>query len=168
MSGFSINSIALSGTLTRDPELRELNSGMKVCSMRLAYNTRKKDGASGEWIEQPNFIDMTAWGGIGEWYANNLGKGTAVVVHGELRWREWDAADGTKRQSYDINVNSLIPSGERRAPSGNSGFAARSDIPTDDRDFQPTPAGASSDDTDIPFKWLEPLAWYELKSVWRS
>lgn len=145
MPGFNINSLTLSGALTRDPELKTLSSGTSVCGMRLAYNTRRKDGASGEWTDQSNYIDLTAWGNIGEWYAKNLHRGSQVVVHGELRWREWETNEGEKRQAYDLNVDSLVPVGERQ-----SNGASRSDVPVDEGDFVHTPAKANGDD-DIPF-----------------
>lgn len=152
MSGFNINSLTLSGTLTRDPELRTTGGGTSVCSMRLAYNTRRKN-ANGDWEDQPNFIDLTAWSGLGEWYARNLAKGATVVVHGELRWREWQDKEGNTRQSYDLNVDSLIPM--RENGGGGGGFnqrpEARSDVPSDTRSFEPVGASPSSGDEDIPF-----------------
>src|ERR687884_228530 len=47
----NINRVVLVGNLTRDPELRHTPSGTAVCSLRLAVNTRRKDGATGEWRE---------------------------------------------------------------------------------------------------------------------
>ena len=46
------STITLVGNLTRDPELRHTPSGTAVCSLRLAVNTRRKDGATGEWTEK--------------------------------------------------------------------------------------------------------------------
>ena len=58
----NINRVVLVGNLTRDPELRHTPSGTAVCSLRLAVNTRRKDGATGEWTEKPNYFDITVWG----------------------------------------------------------------------------------------------------------
>ena len=62
----AINSVTLVGNLTRDPELRHTPSGTPVCSLRLAVNTRRKDAASGQWVEKPNYFDITVWAIIKE------------------------------------------------------------------------------------------------------
>src|SRR2546423_978551 len=100
----NINRVVLVGNLTKDPELRHTPSGMAVCSLRLAVNTRRKDAASGEWTEKPNYFDVTVWGNQGENCAQYLSKGRPVAVDGRLEWREWDAQDGTKRQAV-VAVN---------------------------------------------------------------
>ena len=107
MSGFDINHVTVSGSLTRDPELRELTSGQAVCSIRIAHNERFKD-ASGEWADRAQYFDVTIWSGLGEWIGRNVSKGEKVVVAGRLRWREWET-DGDKRQAVDITADSVIP-----------------------------------------------------------
>ena len=92
----NINRVVLVGNLTRDPELRHTPSGTAVCSLRLAVNTRRKDGATGEWTEKPNYFDITVWGNQGENCAQYLAKGRPVAIDGRLEWREWDAQDGTQ------------------------------------------------------------------------
>jgi single stranded DNA-binding protein len=115
MSGFAINRITLSGNLTRDPELRSTPSGASVCNLGLANNTRRKQGD--EWVDKPNFFNLTVWSGMGEWVAKNLAKGDQVVVEGRMEWREYEK-DGGKRVAYDVIVDSIIPpSGERRQQS---------------------------------------------------
>ena len=64
MSSVNINRVVLTGNLTRDPELRTTGSGTPVCSLRLACNTRRRD-ASGDWIDKPNYFDVTVWGAQG-------------------------------------------------------------------------------------------------------
>ncbi len=108
MSGFDINHVTVSGSLTRDPELRNLPSGQAVCSIRIAHNERFKD-AAGEWADRAAFFDVTIWSGLGEWIGNNVSKGDKVVVAGRLRWREWDTDKGDKRQAVDITADSVIP-----------------------------------------------------------
>jgi single-strand DNA-binding protein len=95
----NINRVVLVGNLTKDPELRHTPSGTAVCSLRLAVNTRRKDGATGEWTEKPNYFDITVWGNQGENCAQYLAKGRPVAIDGRLEWREWEAQDGTKRQA---------------------------------------------------------------------
>jgi single-strand DNA-binding protein len=158
MSGFDINTVTVSGNLTREPELRNLPSGQAVCSLRIAHNERYKD-ASGAWADRAAYFDVTVWSGLGEWMGRNLSKGQKVVVSGRLRWREWDTPDGNKRQAVDITADSVIPIVRDGAGSngggGSNGFAARSDVPADMSDFQPAAVGGGgsrpSSDDDIPF-----------------
>ena len=109
----NINRVVLLGNLTRDPELRHTPSGTAVCSLRIAVNTRRKDGATGEWTEKPNYFDVTVWGNQGENCAQYLAKGRPVAVDGRLEWREWDAQDGTKRQAVEIIADSVQFLGSR-------------------------------------------------------
>lgn len=160
MSGFEINQVTISGGLTRDPELRSLQSGMSVCSLRIAHNGRRKDGSTGEYVDVPNYFSVTYWGGFGEWLARNLKKGDKVVCQGELRWREWTAQDNSKRESVEINGFSCVPvprdGGSQRdgGGGGGNGFAPHTDVPADTSDFAPrgtTMAPRPGADDDIPF-----------------
>src|SRR2546422_7324658 len=155
----NINRVVLLGNLTRDPELRHTPSGMAVCSLRLAVNTRRKDGATGEWTEKPNYFDITVWGNQGENCAQYLSKGRPVAIDGRLEWREWEAQDGSKRQAVEIIADSVQFLGSREDASAGGDFADRpagngastgGDTPVDEADFQPAPAASSGDD-DIPF-----------------
>jgi single-strand DNA-binding protein len=107
MSGFEINLLTISGNLTRDPELRKLQSGQAVCSIRIAHNERRKTQKD-TWIDVPSYFDVTIWNGLGEWIAANVAKGDKVVVAGRLRWREYET-NATKRQSVDITADSVVP-----------------------------------------------------------
>jgi single-strand DNA-binding protein len=154
----NINRVVLTGNLTRDPELRSTGSGMSVCSLRIASNTRRKDQSSGEWVDKPNYFDVTVWGAQGENCARFLAKGRPVAVDGRLEWREWQDQSGNNRQAVDIVADSVQFLGGRDDAGGGpgNGFSPRSDVPADTRDFQPagTPAsggGAPQGDDDIPF-----------------
>jgi single-strand DNA-binding protein len=150
MAGTNINRVVLTGNLTRDPELRTTPGGTSVCSLRVACNTRRKD-ASGEWVEKPNYFDVTVWGGQGENCAQYLSKGRPVAVDGRLEWREWQDKEGNKRQSIDIIADSVQFLGSRSDGGENGGrFTPQSDVPADTGDFEPAPASGGSDD-DIPF-----------------
>ncbi|HEX7088703.1 MAG TPA: single-stranded DNA-binding protein [Longimicrobiales bacterium] len=164
--GFSINSFALSGNLTRDPELRSLPSGVSVCSLRIAHNERFKDGQSGEWTDRPNYFDIDVWGGQGEWIAQNLAKGDGIVAQGRIRWREWQDQQGNNRQSVSFTADnmSVLRSGgggngrtQRQSEEadyyggGGGGFTPRSDVPVDTPDTTPPPAQTQPADDDIPF-----------------
>src|SRR3954471_1481425 len=101
MAATNINRVVLTGNLTRDPELRNLPSGMSVCSLRVACNTRRKD-SDGNWADKPNYFDITVWGAQGENCAQYLSKGRPVAIDGRLEWREYQDRNGNKRQAVDI------------------------------------------------------------------
>jgi single-strand DNA-binding protein len=153
----NINRVVLTGNLTRDPELRSLQSGMSVCSMRIACNTRRKNNATGEWEDKPNYFDVTVWGAQGENCARFLSKGRPVALDGRLEWREWQDKEGNNRQSVEIVADSVQFLGGRDEGQGggSGGFTPRSDVPVNQSDFQPVAApagnGSSAADDDIPF-----------------
>jgi len=155
MAASNINRVIITGNLTSDPELRSLPSGTSVCKLRVACNTRKKDGASGEWVDKPNYFDVTVWGAQGENSARYLSKGRPVAIDGRLEWREWETPEGQKRQAVDIVADTVQFLGGRDdaggAPGG-GGFTPRSDVPVDTSDFASAPAGnVATSDEDIPF-----------------
>jgi len=153
MAATNINRVVLTGNLTRDPELRSTPSGTSVCSLRLAVNTSRKD-AQGNWVDKPNYFDITVWGRQGENVAQFLSKGRPVAVDGRLEWREFTDKDGNNRQAVEIVADSVQFLGGRddggNGNGGGSRFAPQSDVPADTGDFQPAGAAAGTDD-DIPF-----------------
>jgi single-strand DNA-binding protein len=155
MAATNINRVILTGNLTRDPELRNLPSGTAVCSLRLAVNTRRKDNASGEWVDKANFFDITVWGPQGENCAQYLAKGRPVAVDGRLEYREWqDKETGANRNAVQIIADSVqFLGGREEGGNGNGGgrFASQSDVPVDTGDFQTAGASAGGADDDIPF-----------------
>src|SRR3954452_64179 len=161
MAATNINRVVLTGNLTHDPELRSTASGTSVCSLRIACNTRRKDG-SGNWVDKPNYFDVTVWGAQGENCANYLSKGRPVAVDGRLEWREFTDREGNKRQAVDIIADNMqfLSSPEGFSNGGNgggasNGFTSQSDIPVSTEDFAPAPVGGGGSsappDDDIPF-----------------
>jgi single-strand DNA-binding protein len=148
----NINVVVITGNLTRDPELRSTGGGTPVCDLRVAVNSRRKDGQSGQWVDKPNYFDVTVWGAQGENCANYLSKGRPVAVEGRLDWSEWEAKDGGgKRQAVRIVANSVQFLGSRDGSGGGDGggFSPSSDVPADSSDFAGAAAGGGDDD--IPF-----------------
>ncbi len=108
----AINRVVLVGNLTKDPELRHTPSGTAVCNLRLAVNTRRKD-ETGQWVDKPNYFDITVWGNQGERCAQYLAKGRPVGVDGRLEWREWETPEGNKRQAVDVVADTVQFLGSR-------------------------------------------------------
>jgi single-strand DNA-binding protein len=156
MAASNINRVIITGNLTADPELRSLPSGTSLCKLRVACNTRRKDNSTNEWVDKPNYFDVTVWGAQGENCARYLSKGRPVAIDGRLEWREWESEQG-KRQAIDIIADSVQFLGGRDEGSGSSnGFTPRSDVPANTDDFQPVSTGGGGgggggSDDDIPF-----------------
>jgi single-strand DNA-binding protein len=153
MAATNLNVVVVTGNLTRDPELRSLASGTSVCKLRVAVNSRRKDSASGEWVDKPNYFDVTVWGAQGENCATYLSKGRPVAIEGRLEWREWEASDGSgKRQAVEIVANSVQFLGSRDgAGAGGNGGTPQSDVPADTSDFESAEAASVGATDDIPF-----------------
>lgn len=164
----NINRVIITGNLTRDPDLRSLPSGMPVCELGVAVNHRRKDQATDQWVEEPNFFNVVVFGAQGENCAQYLSKGRPVAIDGRLRWSSWeDKNGGGKRSKVEIVAQSVQFLGGRgeggggQAPQGNQaeqGFATGADVPADTSDFgEPVGAtagvggGGERHDDDIPF-----------------
>jgi single-strand DNA-binding protein len=116
-----INRVTIVGNLTRDPELRTLPSGGSVCSLRVAVNSRRRD-QSGEWVEEPNFFNVSIFGNSADAAGRFLSKGRQVAVDGRLRWREWQDQQGNKRESIEIVAQEVqFIGGRDGAPGGGGG-----------------------------------------------
>ena len=90
-----MNSIHLTGGLTKDPELRSTPTGKSVCDMRLAV-TRPRNR------DKSDYFDVVAWEGLAETCATHLAKGRQIAVGGRMEYREWEADDGSKRSAYSV------------------------------------------------------------------
>ena len=101
-----INRVTLVGRLTRDPELKHLPSGSAVLEMGLAVNGRKQD-ASGQWVDKPNFFDVKVFGNQAEMLSQHLGKGRRIGVDGRLDWSSWESQDGGKRSKVEVIAQSV-------------------------------------------------------------
>lgn len=121
----SVNQVILMGNLTRDPELRNTPSGQSVCSMSLALNRAYKDQASGDWKEATDYIDVVAWGPLGERVAQYLAKGRRCLVQGRLQSRNWEQ-DGQKRSKVEVLASDVTFLDNRGSSDDGSGMVAGS------------------------------------------
>lgn len=95
----SYNKVILMGNLTRDPELRYTAGNMAICKFGLAVNRRFKDTATGEWKEEPTFVDITIFGARAEPFARYHSKGKPAFIEGTLRLDTWDDKNGGGKRS---------------------------------------------------------------------
>jgi single-strand DNA-binding protein len=136
-----INRVTLTANLTKDPELFTTESGFAICTLRVASNTSRKD-AEGNWSDKPNYFDVKVMGKQGENAAKYLAKGRPIAVDGQLEWREFQTADGAKRQSVEIIV-SLNGSVKFLGSNPNNQASAVTE--------ETTSSSASDLDDDMPF-----------------
>jgi single-strand DNA-binding protein len=141
----NINRVVLVGNLTKDPELRHTPSGTAVCSLRIAVNSRRRD-ESGQWVDKPNYFDVSIFGNQAESSAQYLSKGRPVGIDGRLDWREWEAQDGSKRQAVQIIAESVqFLGGRGDAPEAGGNQFVPAGAAAESADFPQTA------DDDIPF-----------------
>ena len=155
----NINRVILVGNLTRDPELRSTGSGLSVCTIRIAVNNRRKRGDTGEWVEEPNYFNVTTFGAQADNVARYLAKGRQVAVDGRLSWSEYEAKDGSgKRERVEVIADSVQFIGPREGGGGGGGggdwsapaAAPAASAPADIPDAW-SDGGSSAADDDIPF-----------------
>ena len=117
-----LNHITIMGRLVQDPELRHTQSGIPVCTFRIA-NDRDYISQGGE--RETDFFDVTVWRGVGEFVSKYFTKGRMAVVEGRLQMREWTDKDGLRRVATEIVAESVYFADSRRdnAP-GNAAPAA--------------------------------------------
>jgi single-strand DNA-binding protein len=104
------NTVTVVGNVTRDPELRFTNTGQGLASFGLAVNRRWQNRQSGEWEEQTSFLDITAWGEMGENIAQSIHKGDRLLVTGRLQQRSYETQSGEKRSVVEIVADEVGPS----------------------------------------------------------
>lgn len=102
----SINSVCISGFLTRDPDLRMTAGGTPVLSLGIAVNDRRKNQQTGEWEDYPNFVDAVLFGARAEAVSRYLSKGSKVAIEGKLRYSSWER-DGQRRSKLEVIVDEI-------------------------------------------------------------
>ena len=148
----SFNRVVLVGNLTRDPEMRYIPSGLAVTDIGLAVNDRKKT-ASGDWVDETTFVDITLWGRQAEIACEYLTKGAPLLVEGRLKLDTWET-DGQKRSKLKVigeRIQMLGARGEGGGSKSSSqgapsrGQSQQAPPPQDDYDYGPPPG------EDVPF-----------------
>ena len=115
----SYNRVILVGNLTRDPELRYIQSGTAVTEVGLAVNDRRKT-ATGEWVDEVTFVDVTVWGRQAETVSEYLTKGSPVLFEGRLKLDTWEK-DGQKHSKLKVVCERMQMLGGRGGQGGGSG-----------------------------------------------
>ncbi|HEX38412.1 MAG TPA: single-stranded DNA-binding protein [Candidatus Cloacimonetes bacterium] len=130
-----INSIIVSGRLTRDVELRYTGSGTPVATMSIAVDRVYRD-SDNNWQTDTSFFRVVAWARLAERSSEMLSKGSPVIIEGTLQSRTWQDKDDNNRTSIEIVAN-RIQNLEREVQQDS----------TDDE----VPADEGESNDDIPF-----------------
>lgn len=119
----SYNRVVLIGNLTRDIEIRHTaNSRMAVVQNAIAVNDRRKN-ASGEWVDETTFVDVTFFGRMAELVSEYLAKGSPIFIEGRLKLDMWEK-DGQKRSKlYVIAERMQFLSGKPEGTRSDGGGA---------------------------------------------
>lgn len=133
----SFNQVILMGNLTRDPEVRQTPNGQSVCNFSLALN-RSYKGGDGEWQEVTDYVDVIAWGPLGERVAQYVTKGRPVLVNGRLQSSSWEQ-DGKKRTKVEVNAQDVTFLGGRGEGGGDAPSAGSSASSSSAPASKPTP-----------------------------
>lgn len=143
----NVNQIIIAGNLTRDVEVRTVGADKMVATFDLACNKRWKN-AAGEPMEKAVFIQVEAWGKLGELSAQYLSKGRGALVIGEIEQDNWeDKQTGQKRSKLKIRASQVQftdSKGERAEPAGDT------PAPAPRRPADAGIGGGSSDSTEFP------------------
>jgi single-strand DNA-binding protein len=161
----TVNKVIFIGRLTREPECRTFANGGKVATFGFAVSNRRKNQQSGQWEDEPMFIDCKVFnrGDMGkkaDLAEQYLHKGHQAYLEGKLHLEQWDdKATGQKRSKHVLYIDDfqfLEPKqdggsgggGYQRRPS--SANVAATEPPLDDMESQAATGSKDSQD-DIPF-----------------
>jgi single-strand DNA-binding protein len=108
----NLNKVMLIGRLTRDPEVRSFANGGKVAKFGFAVNNRRRNSGTGEWEDEPVFIDVDAFnrgesGKLGDRVEQYLRKGTQIFIEGHLKLDQWTSQDGQKRSKLCVIMDNF-------------------------------------------------------------
>ncbi|GHT41480.1 hypothetical protein FACS189443_3310 [Planctomycetales bacterium] len=115
----SFNRVVLVGNMTRDPELRHIPSGLAVTDIGLAVNDRRKT-ASGDWVDEATFVDVTLWGRQAEIAQEYTKKGSPILIEGRLKLDTWET-DGQKRSKLKVIGEKIVLLSSNEKRGGESG-----------------------------------------------
>lgn len=123
-----LNKALLIGNLTRDPELKAIPSGIKVCSFSIATNRVWKD-KNGARQEAADYHNIVVFGRQAETVAQYMKKGSQVMIEGRMQTRSWDdQATGTKKYRTEVIADRVQFGGG----GGNGGSSSKSSTPKEE------------------------------------
>lgn len=138
-----VNHMILQGRLVADPELRNTQGGVAVCSFRVAWSEKYKEA------ESKLFLSCIAWRGLGEMISKYFSKGQEISVEGKLCVRDWQDKNGNNRQSIEMAVEKAHFCGSRKDGGSSGGYHTAGDpVPVSGDGFRDI---SDEDDSELPF-----------------
>jgi single-strand DNA-binding protein len=108
------NRVTVMGNVTRDIEIRTLQSGTQLADVTIAINDRVKKGE--EWVDDTTFIDVTMFGKTAELAAKHTSKGKVILVEGRLKQEKWqDKSTGAQRSKLKVIADSIVIVGREQS-----------------------------------------------------
>ena len=107
-----VNKVILVGNVGLDPEVRTLETGVKVARVRLATTERIFNRQTNETTEHTEWHTITLWRGLAEVVDKYVRKGSQLYIEGSLRTREWER-DGVKHYATEIVADEMKLLGRR-------------------------------------------------------
>ena len=154
----SFNRVIVMGNLTRDVEVRYLQSGMAVADIGIAVNDRRKNQQTGEWIEEVTFVDVTLWGRTAEVAGEYLSKGSPIFIEGRLKLDQWEK-DGQKHSKLKVIGERMQMVGAKGGGGGGgSGGRGSGQSYDDSGDYGDAPAGPPARTSSAPQRSNQPSA----------
>lgn len=101
-----VNLVVIAGNLTRDPVFRKTTNGTPVTNFWIASNRKFKDN-NGQWRENVCFVGVVAWYKLAESCAENLRRGSVIIVEGELQSRSIKTDEGRNRNIVEIKARRI-------------------------------------------------------------
>jgi len=118
-----LNKAIIIGNLTRDPELRSLPSGIKVCSFSVATNRVWKD-KNGARQEAADYHNVVVFGRQAETVAQYMKKGSSILVEGRMQTRSWDDKESGQKKYRTEIIADRTQFGPKGGSNGSSGGQA--------------------------------------------
>ena len=148
----SFNKVILMGGLTRDPELKQAASGVKVADLSLAITETWKD-KNGESKETTCYVDIVVWNRQAELCCQYLTKGRQILIEGRLQLDEWENQQGEKRSKLRVRASRVqfLPDGKRAAGQGTSVSSDQTAAPQNTSAPAAPAVDDLGDDDDLPF-----------------
>ena len=149
-----MNKVILKGNLTRDPEVKFLQSGTAVANFGLAMNERWNDQQTGERKEQVTFVEVEAWNKQAEVIGEYFTKGSEMLMEGSLKFEQWQGDDGVNRNRLKVRLQRFEFVGARTDENGNGNSNANSNTKRENTPQSAPPApttGTADPGDDIPF-----------------
>ncbi len=112
-----INKAILVGNLGKDPEIRTLESGVKVAQFSLATTESYKDSA-GNWQDKTEWHNIVMWRFLAERAEKYLHKGSQVYIEGKITNRQYQDKEGNTRYISEIVAEKFMMLGKREGGGG--------------------------------------------------